>query len=329
MGNVTKTPRTSRIFRSFHTRPSRPRPQPARAVAETASSLSVELDDGSDAFSSGRQLLAPTASAVEALHRGAADGLGDFDRAAGADAALRLFLGAGAAEDVGAAGAADRRREDQLGHREEAHVGDEGFRRVPADDRAVDEVVGDAGDAGEAVLDPVDHRLLGLLAVEIRVAVAVGALALARAFARLADPRIGQRLLAVEGVLTLLQVQRDPALAVARPAGDFGAELVRQVDLDATDRVDQVFESGEVDDRDVVDLDVEELFHRLDLQRGAAVGEGGVDFRRLVAGDFGKRVARDREFVEGAAAGPDHHQRVGAVFALRARRVRRLALFLL
>ena len=50
------------------------------------------------------------------------------------------------------------------------------------------------------------------------------------------------------------------------PAGDVGAELVRDVDLDPADRVDQVFEAGEVDDRDVVDLDPEEVFDRFDLR---------------------------------------------------------------
>ncbi len=48
---------------------------------------------------------------------------------------------------------------------------------------------------------------------------------------------------------------------------------------------------------------------------GAAEGVGGVDFLRALAGDFGVAVARDREFAEGAAAGADQHQRVGAEFA--------------
>ena len=39
--------------------------------------------------------------------------------------------------------AADRRREDELRHRQRAHVGDERLRRVPADERALDEVVGE------------------------------------------------------------------------------------------------------------------------------------------------------------------------------------------
>ena len=106
------------------------------------------------------------------------------------------------------------------------------------------------------------------------------------------------------------------ALAAAGAAGDVGAELVREVDFDPADRVDQVFEAGEVDDRDVVDLDVEELFDRLDLQGGAAEGVGGVDFLRRLAGDLGVAVAGDREFAEDAAAGPDQHQRVGAELAL-------------
>ena len=76
----------------------------------------------------------------------------------------------------------------------------------------------------------------------------------------------------------------DPALAAAGAAGDVGAELVRDVDLDPADGVDQVFEAGEVDDRDVVDLDAEELFDRFDLQLGAAEGEGGVDLLRALAG---------------------------------------------
>ena len=38
-------------------------------------------------------------------------------------------------------------------------------------------------------------------------------------------------------------------------------------------------------------------------------------FCGALAGDFGVAVARDREFAEGAAAGADQHQRVGAVFA--------------
>ena len=166
---------------------------------------------------------------------------------------------------VGAA-AADRGGEDQLRHREEAHVADEGFRRVPADDRALDEVVGEAERVGEPVLDPVDHRLLGLLAVEVVVAERVGALARARAFARLADAGVGERLFAVEGVLALASRRREAALAAAGAAGDVGAELVRDVDLDPADGVDQVFEAGEVDDRDVVDLDAEEAFDRFDLQ---------------------------------------------------------------
>ena len=234
-----------------------------------------------------------------------------------------------AAEDVGRGAAADRGGEDQLRHRQEAHVADEGFRRVPADDRALDEVVGGAERVGEAALDPVDDRLLGLLAVEVVVAEGVGALAGAGAFAGLADAGVGEGFFAVEGVLALLEVQGDAALAAAGAAGDVGAELVREVDFDAADGVDQVFEAGEVDDRDVVDLDIEELFDRLDLQGGAAEGEGGVDFGRFVAGDLGVAVARDREFAEGAAAGPDQHQRVGAELAFFAAVVRGVAVGLL
>ena len=86
----------------------------------------------------------------------------------------------------------------------------------------------------------------------------------------LADARVGERLLAVEGLLALAEAQRDAALAVAGAAGDLGAELVREVDLDPADRVDEVLEALEVDDHDVVDVDAEEVLDRLDLQRRAA-----------------------------------------------------------
>src|SRR6185369_1325228 len=176
---------------------------------------------------------------------------------------------------------------------------------------------------------PVDHRLLGLLTRVVVVAIGEGALAGAGAFDRLADPRVGQRLFAVEGVRPLMQAQGDAALATAGAAGDVGAELVGDGYFDPADRVDQLFEAGEVDDRDVVNLDPEELFDRLYLQGGAAVSVSGVDFGRRVAGDFGVGVARDRKFVEGAAAGADQHQGVGAEFAFVAGLVRLLALRLL
>ena len=123
--------------------------------------------------------------------------------------------------------------------------------------------------------------------------------------------------------------RREAALAAAGAAGDVGAELVRDVDLDPADRVDQVFEAGEVDDRDVVDVDAEEPFDRFDLQLGAAEGVGAVDLLRALAGDFGVDVARDREFAEAAAAGADQHQRVGAELAGCAAVVRGVAVGLL
>ncbi len=149
------------------------------------------------------------------------------------------------------------------------------------------------------------------------------------AFAHLAGPRVDQGILPVEGVLALSQAQGEAPLAAAGPAGDVGADLVGDVDGDAADRVDQVFEAGEVDDRDVVDRDAEEPFDGLDLQRGAAEGEGGVDLRRFVAGDLGVAVAGDREFAEAAAAGPDQQQRVGPELAFRAAVVGGLAAGLL
>ena len=130
-------------------------------------------------------------------------------------------------------------------------------------------------------------------------------------------------------MLALAEPQRVAALAAAGAAGDVGADLHRHVDLDPADRVDQVFEPGEVDDRDVVDLDVEEVLDRLDLRLGAAEGVGGVDLLRVLAGDLGVGVAGDREFVELAAAGADQHQGVGAELADRAGAVRGVAVGLL
>src|SRR5262249_37679867 len=136
---------------------------------------------------------------------------------------------------------------------EEAHVADERLWRVPADERAVDEVVGEAEGVGEAILDAADNRLLGCLPIEVVIAERVGALAGAGAFAGLAYARVDQRLFAVEGVLALTEAQGEAALAAAGATGDVGADLVRDVDLDPADGIDQVFEAGEVDDRDVVD----------------------------------------------------------------------------
>ena len=86
----------------------------------------------------------------------------------------------------------------------------------------------------------------------------------------------------------------------------------RRADLDAPEGVDEVGEPLEVEDDDVVDLDAEEVLDGLPLQAGAAEREGGVDLVRSLAGDLGEGVARDRELLEGAAAGADEHQRVGA-----------------
>ena len=78
-------------------------------------------------------------------------------------------------------------------------------------------------------------------------------------------------------------------------------------------------EALEVDLDHVVDLDAEELLHRVDHQRRAAEGVGGVDLLRSVAGDVGQRVARDRQPRRLAAAVAHQHDRVGAARALLAR----------
>ena len=113
--------------------------------------------------------------------------------------------------------------------------------------------------------------------------------------------------IAVERVLALLQLQVEGSARDARADGG------REVHLDAPDRVDELAKAVEVDDRHLVDVDAEELLDRADGQLGAAGRVGGVDLVLRLARDLGERVARDRQLSEGAAAGPEQHQGVGAV----------------
>ena len=54
----------------------------------------------------------------------------------------------------------------------------------------------------------------------------------------------------------------------------------RHVDVDASDRVDQLLEAVEVDEGDVVDVEPGEALHRLQRQHGPADLRRGVDLRR-------------------------------------------------
>ena len=135
----------------------------------------------------------------------------------------------------------------------------------------------------------------------------VGAGELARAAGVLAGAGEGDRLEAVEVVLALLEVELEGA------AGDARADRGRQVDVDAADRVDELAEAVEVDDRDLVDVDAEQVLDRPDRELRAAGGVGGVDLLRSLPGDLGERVAGDRELAERAPPGPDQHDRVRAV----------------
>src|SRR6187397_2332613 len=141
------------------------------------------------------------------------------DEEAAAGAAARLAVGAGAAEHVRGSVAAQDRRDRHLRESEAAHVADERLGGVPADERPLDEVVGEAGDAGETPLDPVEDLLLAggpVTVVLRRVAVVVP------------DPRIGERLVTLQGDLAGGQLQGDAALLLAAvdvPA-DHGAVLL-------------------------------------------------------------------------------------------------------
>ena len=66
----------------------------------------------------------------------------------------------------------------------------------------------------------------------------------------------------------------------------------------------------EVDLDQVVDRDAEVLLDRLDRQRGAAEGVGGVDLVAAVARDVDHGVAQDRELRVGAAADAQEQDRV-------------------
>src|SRR5581483_8629017 len=228
----------------------------------------------------------------------------------GAHGALALVLGdeevAGrrhlrVLEHVGAAAAADRGREHELGHRPGAHARDHDLGRVPADEWPLDEVVGEAQGIGEPVLDAVDDELLELRALDVRpreLAAAAGVLARAGE---------GDRLEAVQRVLAGAQLEPEGA------TGDARADPRGQVHLHAADRVYELAEAVEVHDRDLVHVDAEELLDRLDRELGAAVGIGGVDLVLADPRDRGEGVAGDGELAEDAAAGPDEHDRVRAV----------------
>ena len=117
---------------------------------------------------------------------------------------------------------------------------------------------------------------------------------------------------------------REPPAGPARAAGvglvravELRLDLLRDDDVDPADRVDQVFELGEVDDDDVVDRDVGVGRDRARGEARAADLEGGVDLRAAVAGDLDAQVARDREVVEPVVrrVGAQQRDRVGVPVA--------------
>src|SRR5206468_15307 len=96
---------------------------------------------------------------------------------------------------------------------------------------------------------------------------------------RIAFPRIVQRGRAVHVLQALVEVAF--AVRVERVGG---GEALFHVDIDATQRVDDLLEAGEVHQGDVVDAYPGVALHRLNHQRNAAPGHGRVDLRVLVAG---------------------------------------------
>ena len=134
----------------------------------------------------------------------------------------------------------------------------------------------------------------------------------------LPDPRVDERPLPVHVLAALAEPPAVPRPA-ARPVAVRAVERVGEdrpghVDVDATDRVDQVPEAVEVDERDVIDVEPGQVLDRPQRERRAAELERRVDLGRSVAGDLDPQVARDREEREPVlpGIGADQHDRVGA-----------------
>ena len=79
-------------------------------------------------------------------------------------------------------------------------------------------------------------------------------------------------------------------------------------DVDAADRVDQLLESLEVDDRHVVDRNAGVALDRSDRERSAAHLVRGVDPVGSVSRDLHPEVARDREVVDAMEVGVRAHE---------------------
>ena len=215
----------------------------------------------------------------------------------------------GRLDEVGPVAAADRGGEHELRHREGPHARDHRLRRIPADERPLDEVVRQSQRVGQAALDPVEDQLLELAS---RSKSCPGELT--RAAGVLPSPRQRDRLdpLSVCSPLSSLRLKAPP-------------ETVEQTSVGrstVTPPIESMksAEAVEVDDRHLVDVDAEEVLDSLDRELGAADRVGGVDLLRAVTGDVGEGVARNRELAEGAAAGPDQHDRVGPVGSAARRR---------
>ena len=110
------------------------------------------------------------------------------------------------------------------------------------------------------------------------LALGAGDVAVAR-IGGVADAGVGERVAAVEVDRALAEV---PDQAVERHRRD---HLVRVLDGDPAERVDQVAEAGEVDQHDVVHAQAGQPVDRADQKRRPAEGERGVDLVRAVAGD--------------------------------------------
>ena len=137
----------------------------------------------------------------------------------------------------------------------------------------------------------------------------------------LADPRQDQRAATVHVLLALRKVPARPSPALRwrriRAVELVGEDRLLHRDVDAADGVDQLLEVGEIDERNVIDVEPCEILHRAQRQRRAAELERGVDLVRAVAGNLDAQVARDREVREpmSARVGADEHDRVGVARA--------------
>ena len=133
----------------------------------------------------------------------------------------------------------------------------------------------------------------------------------------LADAGVDERTLPVHVLFALGEAPAGPGVAARRrrvgTIEPVGQDRFRDVHFDPADRVDELLELCEVDERDVVDVEPCQLLHGLQRQRRAPELERRVDLVRAVARDLDAQITGDREVGDAVlpGVGADEHDRVG------------------